>query len=450
MKEERTEKYWAVCKIILLFLLNLLPLIMWKWIIFVPQFDWAKGPLSFEKPGYPPLGSEGVFFTATVIMIDLYLLITFFLRKKLADHSLYKFITKYKMVFQILFFIVSLIVVESSLRSYVNSNVLTPFRPHPTLFWQNYPNLKNFYNPVKSYYITTNSIGMRGEEIPFKKPADTIRIIGLGDSSFFGHGVDFQSTWTMELQRQLSHRVDRKRVEVLNGAVPGWTTYQGLYFLKNTGLKFKPDFVIVAFNNDPGLDITEEKYRNTNPHIIKKIQEAAYQSEIYMFILKMVKSNIKLTNDKDNYFAKQIQQPNKKKKESELSDEDLVPRISYEDYKNNILEFYKLSQEHGFILILVNMPVNLPFYDNIPDHIVQERLLRTSVRWEYRDAMKQIAKENNISLLDVHSQWSSEDKYHLIFYQHVFHPTAEGHIEIGGMLADLIEEQLKKSNSNQQ
>ena len=92
----------------------------------------------------------------------------------------------------------------------------------------------------------TNSFGYRDREIPIKKGKDTIRILVVGDSVTFGHGVLSEETYPERLERLLNEKLNRYHFDVINTAVPGNSPFQEYYDLKR-GLVFKPDVVIIQF-----------------------------------------------------------------------------------------------------------------------------------------------------------------------------------------------------------
>jgi lysophospholipase L1-like esterase len=91
--------------------------------------------------------------------------------------------------------------------------------------------------------FTTNALGLRG---PQPASDGRRRIIGLGDSCTWGWQVAQDGTYPALLQAALTRR-DGRPVEVLNAAVPGWTSYQGLVWLRERGLGLKPAAVIIGF-----------------------------------------------------------------------------------------------------------------------------------------------------------------------------------------------------------
>ncbi|MCC6142224.1 MAG: hypothetical protein IT368_00305, partial [Candidatus Hydrogenedentes bacterium] len=71
------------------------------------------------------------------------------------------------------------------------------------------------------------------------------RILCLGDSTTFGLGVNDDDTWPHQLQMILG--AHRKDVQVLNAGVSGYSSLQGLAALRDTGVLFAPQLVIVTF-----------------------------------------------------------------------------------------------------------------------------------------------------------------------------------------------------------
>ena len=112
------------------------------------------------------------------------------------------------------------------------------------LGWRNIP---GWHSTTMGCPLTINSLGLRGPEYPFKKPADKRRLLVLGDSFAWGYGVGDQDLFARQLDNRLNDW------EVINSGVSGWGTDQQLLFLKEEGLRYSPDIVVVAFflYNDP-------------------------------------------------------------------------------------------------------------------------------------------------------------------------------------------------------
>lgn len=100
----------------------------------------------------------------------------------------------------------------------------------------------------------TNAWRMRDPERPLEKPAGTFRIVLLGDSLTFGSGVNDEDTFGRQLERILNARAGGRRYQVINAACASWGTAHHLVFLEETGFKFRPDLVLMAFHDDDPKD----------------------------------------------------------------------------------------------------------------------------------------------------------------------------------------------------
>ena len=111
---------------------------------------------------------------------------------------------------------------------------------------------KNNDNIYHGGRFTTNSFGFRGKETSVEKPSKTLRILIVGDSIAFGHGMDNDQTFSSLLEASLNkhfseegEEVERDiTVEVINTAVPGNAPFQEYYDLKR-GLQFNPDVIVL-------------------------------------------------------------------------------------------------------------------------------------------------------------------------------------------------------------
>ncbi|HTL46541.1 MAG TPA: SGNH/GDSL hydrolase family protein [Verrucomicrobiae bacterium] len=112
---------------------------------------------------------------------------------------------------------------------------------HPMRGWTPVANLKDkpaFYNKV----LSTNSRGLRGKrEYAYEKPAGKVRILAVGDSFTFGEDVSDNEVYTHYLEHLIPN------AEVINIGVHGYGHDQMLLYLKEEGIKYKPDILFLGF-----------------------------------------------------------------------------------------------------------------------------------------------------------------------------------------------------------
>jgi lysophospholipase L1-like esterase len=97
-----------------------------------------------------------------------------------------------------------------------------------------------------------NSTGMRGDEIRARS-SEEVRVLVLGDSMTYGHGVENHETWPMQLQLILDKR-GGKRVEVINAAVKGYGTDQQYKYFRDRLMTLESDIVLLAVNGNDLVD----------------------------------------------------------------------------------------------------------------------------------------------------------------------------------------------------
>jgi hypothetical protein len=111
----------------------------------------------------------------------------------------------------------------------------------PSKGWRPKPNLRDvrvFDNKI----LNTNSKGLRGKkDFSYIKDKERLRILIIGDSFTFGDEVSDDETYSYYLQQMLPH------TEVINMGVHGYGHDQMLILLREEGVKYEPDIVILGF-----------------------------------------------------------------------------------------------------------------------------------------------------------------------------------------------------------
>ena len=90
----------------------------------------------------------------------------------------------------------------------------------------------------------TNALGLRGPEVV---DDDRVRILAAGDSCTFGWAVRESQAYPARLERVLDQHAGTHRFQVINAGVPGYTSYQGLVYLRERGLALRPKLVLIDY-----------------------------------------------------------------------------------------------------------------------------------------------------------------------------------------------------------
>jgi len=112
---------------------------------------------------------------------------------------------------------------------------------HPIRGWTLKPNIKNM-SVFDGKALNSNSKGLRGTTgYEYSRTPGKQRILVLGDSFTFGEEVSDDETYAHDLESALPN------TEVLNLGVQGYGHDQMLLYLRDEGVKYHPDVVILGF-----------------------------------------------------------------------------------------------------------------------------------------------------------------------------------------------------------
>lgn len=166
-----------------------------------------------------------------------------------------------------------LLLLEAALRLFGpvvpgNYNTGTFLAPHPVYGRFHVPGFDGWVKTREfASRVTINSLGLRGPERGYAKPAGVRRVMVLGDSFTEAAQVHERESAVGRLEAALNAR-GGDQFEVLNAGVGGWGTGQQLVYLREEGYRYEPDLVVVMLYL--GNDVFDNSYAlqgsPKNPH----------------------------------------------------------------------------------------------------------------------------------------------------------------------------------------
>ncbi|MBC8501316.1 MAG: SGNH/GDSL hydrolase family protein [DPANN group archaeon] len=131
---------------------------------------------------------------------------------------------------------------------YVNNTGLTRFSNNTLLLDEFIPGKEQ---SLFGANVKINSKGLRDYEYSYEKPDNIFRIVAIGDSFTFGHGIELNETYIKQLEKKLNQN-SSLRYEVINFGFPAYNVLQNYEMMKSRALRFNPDLIMLGyFLNDP-------------------------------------------------------------------------------------------------------------------------------------------------------------------------------------------------------
>jgi lysophospholipase L1-like esterase len=210
----------------------------------------------------------------------------------------------------------------------------------PNLIWR-------YKKIIGSQLYQLNSLGLRttdGKRLERSKDKHVYRIIVFGGSHPFGLGVSYEQTYAQQLEELFKRERHKwsKTVEVINAAVPGYSTLQVLNLLKYHMVDYEPDLVIIDAGNNDGIPLTpdypwkDSQMVKKNPFIcqvLNLVQRSSFFWYYRLFINKIVNLN-------DSY--KNIDSPGR------------ITRLSKEENRQNLEQMKELAHKDNFKIVFLS------------------------------------------------------------------------------------------------
>jgi len=154
-------------------------------------------------------------------------------------------------------------------------------------------------------FIQYNRDGFRDREFAIAKPRNTFRILVVGDSQTFGHGIEkLEDTFPKQLEKLLNQGMKRPKFEVLSFARPGWNTANQLQYIYKKGFLYQPDLILLNFFHN---DLPPSHFLDCNskdwelfPEILPLV-EWFHRSHFYDFFKFRINRLLEKTGYKPSY-----------------------------------------------------------------------------------------------------------------------------------------------------
>ena len=302
-----------------------------------------------------------------------------------------------------------------------NSQQSGIFEGDPLLLWRLKPNLDH---AVWDYTVlSTNAQSFRADYPIGRKEPGTYRIVCLGDSVTFGYRVpvvwpdkptEYDPEWLpypMLLEKQLRAANPNRKIEVFPMAVPGYTSHQGLAWLRRDIGWLQPDLVIASFGwNDVSFsDVPDRDAIRTDWYPVAA-RWLIDHSQAFAHATRWLRS-------KNQPVAQR--QPVKP-----------VTRVSEQEYLENFGEIVRLVRAKGAGLIVIGAP-----YRDMKTNPPEAALMK-----QYRVSLKSAMEQKQVPYLEVLELTEAAGSVNEGFFGELIHPNHIGHRLLASELLDLMKQ----------
>jgi lysophospholipase L1-like esterase len=280
------------------------------------------------------------------------------------------------------------------------------FEGDPLLLWRLKPNLEH---AIWDFTIlSTNAQSFRADYPIGAKPSGTLRIVCLGDSVTFGYRVpavwpdkpkDYNPEWQpfpMLLEKALREANPNRGIEVFPMAVPGYTSHQGLAWLRRDIAYLKPDMVIASFgwNDASASDVPDRETIDTRWYPV---------ADRWLI-------------DHSQAFAHASRWWRSRKGPTAVAPAP-VPRVSEAEYVSNFQAIVSVARDHGASVVVIGAP-----YRDSTTNPPEAKLMIG-----YRTALKSVMQQSQTPYLEILELTEAAGTVNEGFFGELIHPNHMGH-----------------------
>lgn len=301
------------------------------------------------------------------------------------------------------------------------------FEGDPLLLWRLKPNLDH---AVWDFTVlSTNFQHLRsehpGKTVGAKQPGTT-RIVCLGDSVTFGFRVpvvwpekptEYDPAWLpfpMLLEKELLAANPDRKIEVVTMAVPGYTSHQGLAWLRRDIDDLQPDLLIASFGwNDASFsDVPDREAIRTNWYAVA-VRWLIDHSQAFAHATHWLR-------------AKEAQARQQKQTGQPIVRP--AARVSQQEYLNNMIAIQSMARLRGASVIVIAAP----YRDNGPNAPEADLML------QYRVALGTAMRQRGVPFVELRELTPEAYPSNEGWFGERIHPNHMGHRLIASELLKVI------------
>ena len=315
-------------------------------------------------------------------------------------------------------------------------NTMSWFEPSDFLGFKLAPNFEG-RGPLSSW-VKTNSQGLRDVEHQWQKSPGVIRILGLGDSFTFGWGVSIEESFLRRLENKLQ-TMTGVEIETINAGVPIWGLNHYYVYLKEIGVRYSPDIIVLTYfiNDIPG-SIQEKIPADTKHQKGSEQKGGIFRSSFFFNFIKTIANRIRDENRVkriDHLYKLDARVKEMAKARGALIIDSGPDKTQASSQKIKILlqKIQSLADQHNSRLIMMLVPDVAQLHQPELQHI--NRVLTS------------ITKEMNIPFTDMTPVFESgSDPKTFYFWPQDIHTNAYGHEKMAEALTPLVCQALQQKN----
>jgi lysophospholipase L1-like esterase len=295
------------------------------------------------------------------------------------------------------------------------------FEGDPLLLWRLRPNLDRV---VWDYtVVSTNAQGFRADKAIEDKQPGRIRIVCLGDSVTFGYRVppvwperptEYDPEWIpypMLLEKSLRAANPDRNIEVIAMAVPGYTSHQGLAWLRRDIDSLQPDLLIVSFGwNDVSFSEGPDRETVGTSSYLVVLRSVISKSQVLAHTIKWLRRG----GRHETGASPEKTQP--------------VPRVAEHEYLGNMQEIVELARSRGSAVVVLAAP----YRDSVTNPT--EAVMMAG----YRQALRVKMQQNKITFLEVTELTEAAYPSNEGWFEELIHPNHMGHRLLAAELLELL------------